>query len=239
VMFTSKGMALRRPVHKLTDLEIHEISVADKGTNEGARIVLIKRDQGVPMDPREVLLDCIESIFDDDGLDQAAKQVALIDMVRQYIVWTAENAGVRSGAPKAETFVSSQSPDIAVAGLVKRVADGEETRITKNTIETIARCYADSDCKPGESLNAARARFHQSPNGRLLREAAKRAPLDEVIAVEKAFGPAVTALHKRADKIRTGTSMTREQAVAKIAVSGDPNDAQFWQAAREEERARI
>ena len=123
------------------------------------------------MEPNEALLASIELILEDDEIDADARNEFLIQTVAQFIVYTgADTATARGGAPKAPLA----SPDIVIADIVKRTAAGETSELSRGFFEGLAKVYAERDRRPGETPEQARARFHQTPEGRLLREAVKR-----------------------------------------------------------------
>jgi hypothetical protein len=221
----------------LRRFEISEISAVDKPAQDGARALIIKRDGGANMEPNEALLGSIESILEDDEIDGETRNELLIRTVAQYVVGTGANtATARGGAPKAPLA----SPDIVIAEVVKRVAAGEKSNLSKEFFEGLAKVRAQRDRRAGETPEQALARFHQTPEGRLLREAVKRAPVAR--KAERAAptrGPAMRALHKRADELcAADRSLTRAKAVAKIAETREPRDRAIWNAARIEEKGR-
>ena len=202
--------------------------------------LIFKRDERLNMDPNRILISSVESILDAEELkDDASRVQMLIDTVRQYIVFTgADTDRIRPGAPKGSAFDGPHSPDIIVADLVKRVADGEPTKLSRGFFEKLARQFGERDRREGETIEKARARFHQTPQGRLLNEAAKRAPVVEPATAQPAHGPALSALHKRAAEIAASDSLSRPRAIAKIAESRDARDRALWQAAKAEYAAR-
>jgi hypothetical protein len=106
----------------------------------------------------------------------------------------------------------------------------------------VMKRLAEQDRKSGQSSEQAFAAFIQTPDGSELFKAYKNAdgPDVEPVAVEAhvaKFGPGMMALHKRADQIREGTSMSRAQAVAKIATS--PADVAIWRAAKSEQFEQV
>jgi hypothetical protein len=184
---------------------------------------------------RQELIDNIEDILNNPDFNQEEEtQQQLINTVRTYILTTGQDLNhVRPGAPSAPTmFDPRQSPDIVISGVVKRVAAGEPTKLSKQFFEGLAKIFGERDRKPGETVESARSRYHQTPEGRLLREAAKRAPVIQAEVAKRIpeRGPAVMSLWKRAAEI----GPTREKGVAKLAESCDP----LWKAAVLEEKAR-
>lgn len=127
----------------------------------------------------------------------------------------------------------SQLVDVA-----KRVIAGSDKGTTRADLIDATRKMAIADRKPGETIEKALGRFWESPEGRDVYPALQVAKVEDVDPSSKIErGPAMAALHKRADEIRSGTRMSREQAVAKIAT--DPFEARIWNAARAEERERV
>jgi hypothetical protein len=123
-----------------------------------------------------------------------------------------------------------------LTSLAKRVVDGVDVATTHDTLFNLAKSVAAADRQDGETAEMARARYWQTPDGKVVYHALKVAKVGDVedrpSKVVK-LGPGMLALHKRADQIRQGTSMTRAQAVAKIA--GSPADAAIWRAAKSEQ----
>jgi hypothetical protein len=140
----------------------------------------------------------------------------------------------RRAAAAKEDKVMNKSELMDVA---KRVTAGADKVTSRSDLVDAAHKIALAERQPGETIETARARFWESPAGTGVYRAMKVAKVEDAVAAPKLeFGPAVKALHKRADEIRAGKSMTREQAVAKIA--SDPGEARIWNAARAEERER-
>jgi hypothetical protein len=99
---------------------------------------------------------------------------------------------------------------------------------------------AAAERQSGQTVEKARAAFWESPAGATVYHAMAKAPLDDAAADRSSvveLGPAMAALHKRADEIRRGTSMTREAAVAKIATT--PTEASIWRAAKSEQLEQV
>jgi hypothetical protein len=226
---------------RLKGLDISEVSLVDRGANQFAKVKLFKRDGGADMEPNEALIDSIASILEDDELDEPARNRMLIDSVAQYIVFTGGDlATIKPGAPKARTMAGPQSPDIVIADMVKRVANGEKTDLSRGFFETLAKVQGERDRRAGETVEQARARFHATAEGRLLRKATERAPIrDAAPQAHATRGPAMRALHKRADDLcAVDRGLTRAKAVAKIAEASDPRDRALFAAAHAEERGR-
>jgi hypothetical protein len=132
----------------------------------------------------------------------------------------------------------SEMNKIQLVDVAKRVTAGADKVTSRGDLVDAAHKIALAERQPGETIETARARFWESPAGTGVYRAMKVAKVEDAVDAPKLeFGPAVKALHKRADEIRAGKSMTREQAVAKIAA--DPGEARVWNAARAEERERI
>jgi hypothetical protein len=123
-----------------------------------------------------------------------------------------------------------------LTSLAKRVVNGVDVATTHDTLFNLAKSVAAADRQDGETAEMARARYWQTPDGKVVYNALKVAKVGDVedrpSHVAK-LGPGMLALHARADQIRQGTSMTRAQAVAKIA--GSPADAAIWRAAKAEQ----
>jgi hypothetical protein len=163
----------------------------------------------------------------DEEKDEIRNEEAATQRVRD-----AEESKRRAAAAKEGSMMKSQLIEVA-----KRVVAGSEKTISRSDLVDAAHKIALAERQPGETIEAARARFWESPAGTGVYRAMKVAKVEDAVATPKLeFGPAVKALHKRADEIRAGKSMTREQAVAKIA--SDPGEARIWNAARAEERER-
>jgi hypothetical protein len=129
-----------------------------------------------------------------------------------------------------------------LTSLAKRVVDGVDVATTHDALYNAAKSVAAADRQDGETIEQARARFWQSPDGRVVYNALKAAKVaDEVVDARSAnvakLGPGMLALHARADQIRQGTSMSRSQAVAKIATS--PVEAAIWRAAKAERLEQV
>jgi hypothetical protein len=124
--------------------------------------------------------------------------------------------------------------------LSKRVVDGIDTATTHDTLYNAAKSVAAADRQDGETAEMARARFWQSPDGKVVYNALKVAKVGDVedrpSHVAK-LGPGMLALHKRADEIRQGTTLSRAQAVAKIATT--PAEAAIWRAAKAEQLEQV
>ena len=127
-----------------------------------------------------------------------------------------------------------------LTSLAKRVVDGVDVATTHDTLLNFAKSVAAADRQDGETAEMARARFWQTPDGKGVINALKVAKVDDAddrsSNVAK-LGPGMLALHKRADEIRRGTSMTREAAVAKIATL--PAERSLWTAAKSEQLEQV
>jgi hypothetical protein len=159
----------------------------------------------------------------------------------------AERQTVRDEEKQAEAARQSQAEakqrerqrqmNKELTSLAKRVVDGVDVATTHDTLLTAAKSVAASDQQDGETIEQARARFWQSPDGKVVYNALKLAKADDVVADRSSnvvkLGPGMVALHKRADEIRRGTSMTREAAVAMIATL--PAERSLWAAAKSEQ----
>jgi hypothetical protein len=131
----------------------------------------------------------------------------------------------------------SEMNKIQLVDVAKRVTAGADKVTSRSDLVDAAHKIAVAERQPGETIEKARARFWESPAGTGVYRAMKVAKVDDPVDEPKLeFGAAVKALHKRADEIRAGRAMTREQAVSKIAT--DPGEARIWNAARAEERER-
>jgi hypothetical protein len=141
----------------------------------------------------------------------------------------------RRAAAAKENKIMNKAELVNVA---KRLVAGSDQATTRGDLVGAARKMAIADRQPGETIEKALARFWVSQEGREVYQALQMAKVEDVVApsTEIELGPAMKALHKRADEIRRGTAKTREQTVAKIAT--DPSEAQIWNAARAEERVR-
>jgi hypothetical protein len=127
-----------------------------------------------------------------------------------------------------------------LTSLAKRVVDGVDVATTHDTLFNLAKSVAAADRQDGETAEMARARYWQTPDGKVVYNALKVAKVGDVedrpSHVAK-LGPGMLALHARADQIRQGTSMSRAQAVAKIATS--PAEAAIWRAAKSEQLEQV
>jgi uncharacterized protein YktA (UPF0223 family) len=120
--------------------------------------------------------------------------------------------------------------------IAKRVIAGSDKATTRADLIDATRKMADR--KPGETIEKALGRFWESPEGNEVYRALQMVKVEDVDPTpEFELGPAMLALHKRADEIRLGKGLSREQAVAKIAQ--DPTEARIWNAARAEEREKF
>jgi hypothetical protein len=127
---------------------------------------------------------------------------------------------------------------IELLDVAKRVVAGHDTKTTRTELYDAARKLATADRQFNETIEKALGRFWETPAGGEIYKAMKIAPADDVAATaEDHRGPAMRALHKRADEIRAETGMSREQAVSKMAT--DPWESALWKAARIEESERI
>lgn len=97
------------------------------------------------MEPNQALIASVESILDDDEIDAATRNRALIDTVEQFIVVTGAVDKLGSGAPKARSFDGAQSPDIVVADIVKRapVVEAAMTQTPRGSALTALHKRAD------------------------------------------------------------------------------------------------
>jgi hypothetical protein len=137
--------------------------------------------------------------------------------------------------------------DLVLTDIRERTA----VEITKDetTMPTRAELYSDlkkraaAQRQDGESPEQGLARYVGTPGGRAAFAKYRDAPgtdYDAIIAPAAPaapvqivkHGPAMLALHKRADEIRHGTAMTRQQAVAKIAT--DLKERELWKKAKSE-----
>jgi hypothetical protein len=127
-----------------------------------------------------------------------------------------------------------------LTSLAKRVVDGVDVATTHDTLFNLAKSVAAADRQEGETAEMARARYWQTPDGKVVYHALKVAKVGDVedrpSHVAK-LGPGMLALHKRADEIRRGTSMTREAAVAMIATL--PAERSLWTAAKSEQLEQV
>ena len=177
------------------------------------------------MEPNDALLASVESILDDEELSAASRGVALIDTVTQYIVYTGADRAPQPGAPLAATMFGRQSPDVRVTATAK-AAIGEKA-------EELRKAH------PLMTIEKARAAVISNPDNRdLVRRYNEEARAAVVAKAAPAHGPALTALHKRADKLVASEGLSRHRAVAKIAESREPQDRALWRAARAEEASR-
>jgi hypothetical protein len=160
--------------------------------------------------------------------DEIRNEEAAVEQARQ-----AKEAGRRAAAAKDGSMMNkSQLMDVA-----KRVVAGRAETICRGDLVSAAHKIALAERQPRETIEKSRARFWESPAGIVVYRAMKVAKVEDPEDDSRLeLGPAMKALHKRADEIRLGKAMTREQAVAKIAM--DPGEARFWNAARAEERER-
>lgn len=246
-------MSIRKIVTKLRDLVVDEVSLVDRPANPGALILLKKRDAD-ELANVQTLLRSMGSIIGAD-VSKREKADALQETLEQYAEHTgrdglddietisrladarapADDEQARKEAVKeGKTMNKSQLVEVA-----KRVIAGSDKGTTRADLLDAARKAAIADRQSDETIEKALGRFWESAEGRGVYHAlqvAKVEDQDELSPSAIEFGPAMKALHKRADEIRSGKSMTREQAVAKIAV--DPLESRFWNAARAEERER-
>jgi hypothetical protein len=143
----------------------------------------------------------------------------------------------RRAAAQTEKLEMNKTELMTVA---KRVIDGSDVRTTRSELVAAAHAAAAAERQSGQTVEKARAAFWESPAGREVYHAMAKAPLDDAAADRSSvveLGPAMAALHKRADEIRRGTSMTREAAVAKIATT--PTEASIWRAAKSEQLEQV
>jgi hypothetical protein len=170
-----------------------------------------------------------------DSLDDTQKQEIRNEEAAAEAARVAEEAK-RKAAAENERIKMNKTQLIDVA---KRVIDGGNVTTTRNDLYAAARKLAIADRQAGETEAKAMAKFWESPAGRDVYAAMQIAKTVDVDVRSNVvdLGPAMIALHKRADDIRRGTSMTREAAVAKIATT--PTEASIWRAAKSEQLEQV
>jgi hypothetical protein len=146
-------------------------------------------------------------------------------------------------------LASLQPPTEAQTELLQSIADQldptrfNEVRETCEFFRRESRAILDTKKAPERDsllqiettcLEAAKALARAPQQDIYLMQMAKVDAVDAPSKIE--LGPAMRALHKRADAIRSGTRMSREQAVAKIAAN--PAEARVWKAALAEENKK-
>jgi hypothetical protein len=173
---------------------------------------------------------------DPDAPGRAGFGTTFADTSEHELKETPEEKKRRLARAKAK---ESEMKKIRLVDVAKRVVAGHDTKTTRTELYEAARKVATADRQFNETIEKALGRFWETPAGGEIYKAMKIAPAAENVAptAEDHRGPAMRALHKRADEIRAGTGMSREQAVAKMAT--DPWELAAWKAARIEERERI
>jgi hypothetical protein len=253
---------LRRIMRKF---HINEISVCDKPAQEHAQVLIMKRDsrgQGImddtPSDD-QLLLDSVRSILEDEELDMKARNVMLLDTVRQYVVYTgADTATARPGAPLG----ALSSPDITVVEIHKRAEQdrrpGEtlyqararifEDPANHDLVKRYNQAMADKEDEAAieedeEAIEKAKRRRSGTPEqrrNRLKQEAAQRTgapsktnPMRKAVWEETFNAEAAQALRKRVGEfMKADPTLTRSRALDRIATSRDESDREVWLAAR-------
>jgi hypothetical protein len=257
---------LKRLKRIMRKFQINEISACDKPAQEHAQVLIMKRDsrgQGI-MDEiiddtpsiDQALLDSVQSILDDDELNTTARNVMLLDTVRQYVIYTgADTATARPGAPLG----GLSSPDITVVEIHKRAE--QDRRPGETVYQARARLFEDPANKDlvkryneamaeamaaladQEVLEKAKRRRTETPEqrkNRLKQEHAQRhgapsktSPVRKAVEGETFNSEATQALRKRADDLmKVDPTLTRSRALDRIASSRDETDREVWLAAR-------
>jgi hypothetical protein len=168
-------------------------------------------------------------------LDDTQKQAIRDEEIASEAARAAEEAK-RKAAAENESIKMNKTQLIDVA---KKVIAGSDVTTTRSELVAGAHMAAAAERQGGQTVEKSRAAFWESPAGREVYHAMQIAKVedsdDRSNVIE--LGPAMRKLHKRADEIRLGQSMTRQQAVAKIAT--DPAEAHIWRAAKSEQLEQV
>jgi hypothetical protein len=255
---------LKRLKRIMRKFQINEFSVVDRPAQEGAKALIIKRDsrgQGImevivddTPSVDQLLLDSVRSILEDEKLDMTARNVMLLDTVRQYVVYTgADTATARPGAPLG----GLSSPDIRITAVTKLTEDLRKASPSISEITARAKVFQDPsnrelvknynqamvELEDEAAIEKAKRRRSETPEqrrNRLKQEHAQRhGSPSKTSSVRKAVdgetfnSEATQALRKRADDLmKVDPTLTRTRALDRISSSRDETDREVWLAAR-------
>jgi hypothetical protein len=170
----------------------------------------------------------------DDQKQAVRNEEAAVEAARQ----------AQAAAAEKERQAQMNKDDAVMVKAARAISAGTiENTVRKSTWHAELRKLAAARQEDGETIEQATARLAQTDNdARALFKASLSGIADDYVDrrspnVAPKFGPAMTALNKRAEEIRQGTSMTREAAIAKIATL--PAERSLWDAAKSEQLEQV